>query len=223
MALASVGTGGQLYYEVHGTGEPVLLVAGQAQDHMMWEAQRTALSHHFQLIVFDQRGTGRSDGFDATRTVSTRAFADDAVALLSELGVARAHVVRHSMGGKVAQWIAVDHPDRVGALVLSATTPDARADRVRRRVQSGRELHGARAANPRRPSGRGARRATRLLRRVPGRVQRHRQQLPRRAFGRGHGVLTRPCPSMVSMPRSPPARPRAPTVRSAPRGPGRPE
>jgi len=70
------------------------------------------------------RGTGRSDKPD-TDTYSTRGFAADVIAVLDHAGGGRAHVYGTSMGGRVAQWLAADHPDRVGALVLGCTSPGA--------------------------------------------------------------------------------------------------
>ncbi len=73
------------------------------------------------MITFDHRGTGDSEAGGET-SFTTRTFAQDAAAVLDAAGVERAHVYGHSMGGRVAQWMAIDTPGRVGALVLGATT-----------------------------------------------------------------------------------------------------
>jgi 3-oxoadipate enol-lactonase len=74
------------------------------------------------VIVFDYRGTGQSDK-PTLPPYSTRGFAQDAIAVLDQLGIARAHAYGMSMGGRVAQWLGIEHPQRLGALVLGATTP----------------------------------------------------------------------------------------------------
>jgi pimeloyl-ACP methyl ester carboxylesterase len=105
-----------------GAGEPLLLVSGQGLDRTMWDALRPLLGQSFRILRFDHRGTGDSDKPEAP-PYSTRGFAADAVAVLDAAGVARAHAFGFSMGGRVSQWLAIDHPGRIGALVLGATTP----------------------------------------------------------------------------------------------------
>jgi pimeloyl-ACP methyl ester carboxylesterase len=129
--------GAALYYEVHGRGErTLLLLAGQANTHRWWDAARPDFDAAYRTIVLDWRGTGRSDKPD-TDTYATRGLAADAVAILDHAGAGRADVYGTSMGGRVAQWLAADHPARVGALVLGCTSPGAphgveRDDSVRR-------------------------------------------------------------------------------------------
>jgi pimeloyl-ACP methyl ester carboxylesterase len=119
MPYAKVGEV-NLYYEVHGEGEPFMFIAGTGSScEYMKVVTVDWFSKHFQLIIFDHRGTGRSDKPDLP--YSTRMFASDAVGLLEHLGIPRAHVGGRSMGGRVSQWVAIDHPYRVGALVLSST------------------------------------------------------------------------------------------------------
>lgn len=122
MPLATAADGTRLYVQAQGQGEPLLLLAGQASDHREWVGVRDDFLPRHQVIVMDYRGTGRSDK-PQNPAYSTRGFAQDAVAVLDHLGLARAHVYGISMGGRVAQWLAIDHPQRVGALVLGATTP----------------------------------------------------------------------------------------------------
>ena len=114
-----------LYYEVHGAGERTLvLLAGQANTHHWWDAVRPDFDGLFRTITLDWRGTGRSDKPDDD-SYSTRGFAADVVTILDHAGATRAHVYGTSMGGRVAQWLAADHPARVGALVLGCTSPGA--------------------------------------------------------------------------------------------------
>lgn len=114
--------GVSLYYEVHGDGEPLLLVSGQGSDHHGWDDVRDDFTPHFRVIVYDHRGTGLSDK-PGEPPYSTRGFAADAVGLLDHLGIDRAHAYGISMGGRICQWLGIDHPGRVGALVLGCTTP----------------------------------------------------------------------------------------------------
>jgi 3-oxoadipate enol-lactonase len=79
------------------------------------------LRRHFRLVLVDNRGSGRSDLPAASFGVTD--MAADAVAVLDDAGVSRAHVLGVSLGGMVAQELAIDHPERVGALVLVSTTP----------------------------------------------------------------------------------------------------
>lgn len=115
-----------LYYEVHGDGdETLLLLAGQANDHHWWDAVRGDFDGSYRTVVLDWRGTGRSDAPDDD-SYDIRAFAADAIGVLDDLDVERAHVYGTSMGGRVAQWIAAGHPMRVRRLVLGCTSPGGR-------------------------------------------------------------------------------------------------
>lgn len=114
--------GARIHFDVSGDGEPLLLLAGQANSRSWWNPVRSDLTAAHRTIAVDALGTGDSAAPDAAR-YSTRRFAADAVAVLDRAGIERAHVYGTSMGGKVAQWLAVDHPERVGALVLGCTTP----------------------------------------------------------------------------------------------------
>ncbi|MCX7618681.1 alpha/beta fold hydrolase [Tepidiforma sp.] len=118
----AVCNGVRLYYEVHGSGEPLLLVMGQGSDHHGWDPVLGDFASRFQVIVYDHRGTGQSDK-PGEPPYTTRMFAADAVGLLDHLGIERAHIYGISMGGRICQWIAIDYPDRVGAVVLGCTTP----------------------------------------------------------------------------------------------------
>jgi 3-oxoadipate enol-lactonase len=120
MPFAVAQDGTRIAYAANGRGAPLLLISGQSLDRTMWDGVRPALEAAFRVVVFDMRGTGASDKPDTP--YSTRGFAADAVAVLDAAGIGRAHVYGFSMGGRVAQWVAIDHPERVGALVLGATS-----------------------------------------------------------------------------------------------------
>lgn len=110
----------QIYYEEYGKGDPVLLIQGLGYPSGMWFLQIPDLSRHFRTIVFDNRGVGRSDKPDEAFSVAL--MASDAMELLQALGIGRAHVVGISLGGYIAQEMALQQPGRVDRLVLMATT-----------------------------------------------------------------------------------------------------
>ena len=112
----------RLYYETIGTGEPLLLVMGQGSDHSGWDEVRDDFTASYQVIVYDHRGTGESDKPEHP-PYTTRGFARDAISILDHLGIQRAHAYGISMGGRICQWLGIDHPARIGALVLGCTTP----------------------------------------------------------------------------------------------------
>lgn len=122
MPFATAPDGVKLYYETVGTGEPLLLVAGQGGDHHQWDELREDFAKDYQVIVYDHRGTGQSDKPESP-PYSTRGFAQDAIAILDDLGIERTQIYGVSMGGRIGQWLAIDYPERIGAAVLGCTTP----------------------------------------------------------------------------------------------------
>src|SRR5512139_627951 len=112
-----------LHYEIEGSGSPLLMVAGTGLPGATWRTGPSAqlAAEGFTVITFDHRGTGGSDKPDVE--YSTRMFAADAVGLLQALEIPQAHVLGHSMGGRVMQWLALDYPERVRSLVVAAGSP----------------------------------------------------------------------------------------------------
>lgn len=129
-------------YTLHGSGDPLVLVAGTGYPGATWHPDLIApLAARHTVLVFDHRGTGETPAGE--ERLSTRLFAADALRLMDALGLAAAHVAGHSMGGRVAQWMALDRPDRVRTLILAATGPGQWDEG--KPVQRGIPLHTARA------------------------------------------------------------------------------
>lgn len=115
--------GTTLYYEVDGTGPPMMVLhGGLGLDHHIYRRTLAPLAEHFQLIFPDQRGNGRSTTNDL-ESITMPQLADDALALADHLGLERFSVLGHSYGGFVAQELALRHGERLDTLVLVDTTP----------------------------------------------------------------------------------------------------
>jgi pimeloyl-ACP methyl ester carboxylesterase len=106
-----------IHYRVRGDGPPVLGIIGFGLDQRFWAATIPAVIERHSFITFDNRGTGRS----GTGPITLENMAADAVGLLDHLGIDKAAVFGVSMGGAIAQRIALDHPERVKALILAVT------------------------------------------------------------------------------------------------------
>ena len=111
-----------LHYERRGTGDPLVLIMGMSGNATHWgEPFLELLERHFELVTFDNRGIGRSTPVAADFTIAD--MAQDTVALMDALDLRRAHVMGISMGGMVAQEVALAAPERVRGLVLGCTYP----------------------------------------------------------------------------------------------------
>lgn len=132
--------GATISYRVDGPpdGPALLLLNSLGADLSMWDRVAARLSERYRVVRFDARGHGGSSATPSPYTIES--LAGDALGVLRELGVPRAHVVGSSLGGMVAMWIAGRHPQRVDRLVLANTASrigttevwEARADAVRR-------------------------------------------------------------------------------------------
>jgi len=109
-----------IHYEIHGQGDPLVLIMGLRRNVEWWYRQIPSLSKHFKVIAFDNRGAGRSD--KPEMEYSIRLFADDTAGLLEALDVQTAHVLGISMGGYIAQELAINFPEKVRTLILACTS-----------------------------------------------------------------------------------------------------
>ncbi|HEY8518349.1 MAG TPA: alpha/beta hydrolase [Candidatus Binatia bacterium] len=130
MSTARIGDV-ELYYEEHGSGDPLLLIMGLAADSQAWMFQIPDFAQRYRTIAFDNRGVGRSSKPPGPYTI--HGMADDAAGLLDFLRIPRAHVVGVSMGGMIAQELALRHPEKVRGLVLACTYPEPDSDVEERR------------------------------------------------------------------------------------------
>lgn len=117
----------RIVWDESGAGEPLLLIMGHGWPRQSWHRQVPVLSTQFRVLTFDNRGAGETTTTAAHWTLTD--MAEDAIAVLDAAHVDRAHVFGVSMGGGIAQEVALTHPERVGALVLGCTA-SAAADRA---------------------------------------------------------------------------------------------
>ncbi len=111
------------WYERKGSGRPLMLVAGLAADNAFWMPSQDTLAARYDVVMPDNRGAGRTTPLDAATSI--RAMADDCIALADHLALAKFSLAGHSMGGMIAQDIAIRHPGRIDKLVLASTSPCA--------------------------------------------------------------------------------------------------
>jgi pimeloyl-ACP methyl ester carboxylesterase len=111
-----------MYYEEAGSGAPLILVMGLGGDLQAWALTAPALAKHFRVITFDNRGAGRTSAAD--KPYSIAGMAEDLAALMDHLGIATASILGWSMGGYIAQELAIKYPQRVEKLILLATAAD---------------------------------------------------------------------------------------------------
>lgn len=109
----------RIAYETHGDGQPLLLIQGLGYGRWGWQPLVEPLASRYRVLLFDNRGIGDSDKPPGPYTAAE--MAGDAVAVLDAAGAAHAHVLGASLGGAVAQELALRHPERVDKLVLVAT------------------------------------------------------------------------------------------------------
>ena len=108
-----------MYYEMHGQGDPLVMIMGLRRNMEWWYHQIPHLSKRFKVIAFDNRGAGRSD--KPEMAYSIRLFADDTAELMEALAVESAHILGVYMGGYIAQELAINYPAKVRSLLLGCT------------------------------------------------------------------------------------------------------
>src|SRR5262245_65533350 len=116
MAYTTSSDDTRIHFETHGAGAPVLLIMGLGSNAYGWYRTIPWLAERYEVIAFDNRGTGRSDVPDGAYTMAQ--MADDTAAVLDAVGRDRAHVVGASLGGMIAQHFALAPPQCVLSLVL---------------------------------------------------------------------------------------------------------
>ena len=130
----------RLYYEEHGEGEPLLMVMGLGADSLAWALQVQPFAERYRTIVFDNRDVGRSEMVDGHYGIAD--MAADTIALADELELETFHLVGLSMGGAIAQELALAAPERVRSLTLCVTWGgDGRWGREQSRVRTASVPH----------------------------------------------------------------------------------
>lgn len=112
--------GVDLYYEIHGKGTALMLVAGLASDSQSWQLIMKDLSRHYRVIIPDNRGTGKTKPQDIETSIHQ--ITDDCIALIRYLGLSSVTLLGHSMGGFVALDCAIRYPEHVSKLILAGTS-----------------------------------------------------------------------------------------------------
>jgi pimeloyl-ACP methyl ester carboxylesterase len=109
----------RMHYVEAGAGEPLVLIMGLGGDHTAWALQVPAFAQQYRVVSFDNRGAGRTDQPDVPYSI--RGMAQDTIGLMDALGIDRAHIAGASLGGMIAQELALSFPDRVRTLQLHCT------------------------------------------------------------------------------------------------------
>ncbi len=109
----------EIYYESHGDGQPLVLISGIGYTNWQWHRMVPYLADRFQVITFDNRGVGQTD--KPAGPYSAHMLAADTVGLLDALGIDKAIIMGHSMGGFIAQALALEFPHKLEKLILAST------------------------------------------------------------------------------------------------------
>jgi pimeloyl-ACP methyl ester carboxylesterase len=121
--------GAQIYYAIYGAGDPVILLHGGLGNSDHWSNQVPALAEKFQVIAIDSRGQGRSTRTRARPSYQT--MADDVIAVMDQLKLAKVALVGWSDGGEIALEIAIKHPERVAKLFVFGANYDSNGSKPR--------------------------------------------------------------------------------------------
>jgi 3-oxoadipate enol-lactonase len=110
----------QMYYEIHGDGEPLVLIVGLGTDISEWDGIIRWLAQTYKVLAFDNRGAGRTDKPDTRYSIEM--MAHDTAGLMQTLGIQQAHILGISMGGRIALALSLRYPESVKKLVLVSTS-----------------------------------------------------------------------------------------------------
>jgi 3-oxoadipate enol-lactonase len=110
----------QMYYEIHGDGEPLVLIVGLGTDISEWDGIIHWLAQKYKVLAFDNRGAGRTDKPDTHYSIEM--MAHDTAGLMQMLGIEQGHILGISMGGRIALALALQYPKSVKKLVLVSTS-----------------------------------------------------------------------------------------------------
>jgi pimeloyl-ACP methyl ester carboxylesterase len=113
--------GARIAYHEKGAGEPLILLMGFGADGSLWEKHVAIYEKHFRCVIIDNRGVGKSD--QPAGPYSTRMMAEDTVSVMNHAGIKKAMIAGISMGGAIAQELAINHPAMVSKLLLVSTWP----------------------------------------------------------------------------------------------------
>jgi len=128
----------EIYYEIHGQGDPLLLIHGLGSSSQDWEMQLPQFSSHFQVINIDLRGHGRSGKPPGPYSIPL--FAEDTIQLIRALELTSAHILGISLGGMVAFQLALDCPDLIRSLVIVNSVPELIAHNLKDRIDYWKRL-----------------------------------------------------------------------------------
>ena len=110
----------EMYYESVGEGDPVVLITGYGADLFQWALQAAELAQSYTCYMIDNRGVGQTDKPEGPYSI--KMMADDVAGFFNAVGIEKAHLVGHSMGGMISQQFALDHPEKLRSLTLASTT-----------------------------------------------------------------------------------------------------
>lgn len=108
----------EIYYETHGEGTPLVMVGGFGTNRLAWKEYIKPLSEHYQLILFENRGSGETDAPEIPYSIEM--MAEDTAALMEALSIPNAHFMGHSMGSAIVMQMCIEHPDKVRKAMLCA-------------------------------------------------------------------------------------------------------
>jgi 3-oxoadipate enol-lactonase len=114
----------EFYYELHGSGYPIVLIAGYACDHAYWAPVLQDLMKHYQVLIFDNRAVGQTK--DSGGSLSIELMAEDVMAICEGLNLKKPHIVGQSMGGMIAQSIAVSYAEKINKLAILTSSAKCR-------------------------------------------------------------------------------------------------